>query len=71
MRFGPSSRNAGMTFAQLAKSMPQLGRNAEQQLRLMNGKYPSGEPQAGELIKVIQTTSGGISAGLSLERLGG
>jgi predicted Zn-dependent protease len=62
---------SGTTFAQLAKSIPQLGRNAEQQLRLMNGKYPTGEPQAGELIKVIQTLSGGVSAGLSLDRLGG
>ena len=62
---------SGMTFAQLAKSNPQLGRNAEQQLRLMNGKYPSGEPQPGELIKVIQTMSGGVSAGLSFDRLGG
>lgn len=62
---------SGMTFAQLAKSSPQLGRNAEQQLRLMNGKYPSGEPQAGELIKVIQTTSSGISAGMAVDRLGG
>ena len=42
-----------------------------QQLRLMNGKYPSGEPQAGELIKVIDTASGGISAGLAFDRLGG
>lgn len=62
---------SGTTFAQLAKSNPQLGRNAEQQLRLMNGKYPTGEPQTGELIKVIQTTSAGVSAGLSLDRLGG
>ena len=65
------SAKPGMTFAELAKSNPQLGRNAEQQLRLMNGKYPGGEPQAGELIKVIQTTSGGISAGLTFDRPGG
>ena len=62
---------SGTTFAQLAKSIPRLGRNAEQQLRLMNDKYPSGEPQAGELIKVIQTMSGGISAGVTVDRLGG
>ena len=42
-----------------------------QQLRLMNGKYPSGEPQVGELIKVIDTASGGISARLAFDRLGG
>ena len=42
-----------------------------QQLRLMNGKYPSGEPQVGELIKKIETASGGISAGLVFDRLGG
>lgn len=40
-------------------------------MRLMSGKYPSGEPQAGELIKVIETASGGISAGLAFDRLGG
>lgn len=48
---------SGTTFAQLAKSASVLGRNAEQQLRLLNGKYPSGEPQPGELIKIIETTS--------------
>ena len=42
-----------------------------QQLRLMNGKYPNGEPQVGELIKIIDTASGGISAGLVFDRLGG
>ena len=48
---------AGMTFAQLAKSASVLGRNAEQQLRLLNGKYPSGEPAAGELIKIVEPIS--------------
>lgn len=61
----------GTTFAQLAKTMPQLGRNAEQQLRLINGKYPSGEPQAGELIKLIETDTGGISTGITIDRFGG
>ena len=42
-----------------------------QQLRLMNGKYPSGEPQVGELIKIIETASGSISAGPAFDRLGG
>jgi len=42
----------GTTFAELAKvsSVPAY---AEQQLRLINGMYPRGEPVPGQLIKVI------------------
>ena len=34
-------------------------------------QVPSGEPRAGELIKLIEAASGGISAGLAFDRLGG
>jgi predicted Zn-dependent protease len=42
-----------MTFASLAKTSP-LSENSESILRLINDKFPDGEPQAGELIKIIQ-----------------
>ena len=40
-----------MTYAQLARQsrIPQF---PEETLRLMNGDYPAGEPQAGEWIKI-------------------
>ena len=44
----------GQTFAQLAKQSKGLGKYAEQELRLLNGMFPTGEPQAGQLIKIIQ-----------------
>lgn len=40
-------------FSSLAKQSP-LERHAESQLRLLNAKYPNGEPQKGELLKVVQ-----------------
>jgi predicted Zn-dependent protease len=40
-------------FAELAAASP-LGRNAEGTLRLINGIFPSGEPHAGQLLKVIE-----------------
>ena len=43
----------GMTFASLAKSSP-LSEYGESVLRLINNKFPDGEPQAGELIKIIE-----------------
>jgi len=43
----------GMTMASLARQSP-LGADAESQLRLMNGFYPSGEPKPGQLIKIVQ-----------------
>jgi len=43
----------GDTFAALAKASS-LDKYAEDQLRLINGKYPDGEPVAGQLIKIIQ-----------------
>lgn len=45
--------SSGMKFADLARRSP-LGRNAEGYLRLINGKYPRGEPQAGEPIKIVE-----------------
>ena len=44
---------ADTRFATLAKESP-LEVYAESQLRLLNGKYPQGEPQAGELLKLIE-----------------
>ena len=44
---------ADTRYATLAKQSP-LGRNAEQQLRLMNAQYPSGEPLPGQKLKVVQ-----------------
>ncbi len=44
---------SGDSFAKLAKQTD-LGKYAEDRLRLLNGMYPDGEPQAGQLIKVIQ-----------------
>lgn len=43
----------GQTFASLAKKTD-LGKYAEDQLRLLNGMYPNGEPEAGQLIKIIR-----------------
>ena len=43
----------GETFSSLARLSP-LGKNAEGYLRLMNHAYPSGEPQPGQLLKIIE-----------------
>ena len=43
----------GDTFARLAQNSP-LGKSAESYLRLINARYPSGEPQAGQRIKIIE-----------------
>lgn len=45
--------NKNTTFAQLA-TITSLGRYTEQQLRLINGYYPHGEPKSGEWIKIIK-----------------
>jgi predicted Zn-dependent protease len=42
----------GTTFASLARGVKI--RDAENQLRLMNGHYPSGEPRAGDWLKIIK-----------------
>ncbi|MEM9530747.1 MAG: M48 family metalloprotease [Pseudomonadota bacterium] len=43
---------AGTTYAELA-DLSAIPTYAEQNLRLLNGAYPRGEPQAGELIKLV------------------
>ncbi len=43
----------GDTFANLSHNSP-LGQSAESYLRLINACYPSGEPQAGQLIKIVR-----------------
>jgi predicted Zn-dependent protease len=43
----------GTTMAGLARQSP-LGPDAESQLRLMNALYPSGEPQPGQLLKIVR-----------------
>ena len=43
----------GMSFPSLARQSP-LGKNAEGTLRLMNHAYPTGEPQPGGIIKIVQ-----------------
>ena len=45
--------SAATRYAELAKRSP-LGRTAEAQLRLMNAQYPSGEPTAGQQLKVVE-----------------
>jgi len=44
---------ASDTFESLAKSSP-LDKHRESLLRLINDKFPDGEPKAGELIKIIE-----------------
>ncbi len=43
----------GDTFAKLAQGSP-LGQSAESYLRLINARYPDGEPQVGESIKLVR-----------------
>jgi predicted Zn-dependent protease len=43
----------GDTFASLAKKTD-LGKYAEEQLRLLNGMYPDGQPGSGQLIKIVE-----------------
>ena len=44
---------AGESFVMLAKQSS-LGKDSESILRLINNKFPDGEPSAGVLIKIIQ-----------------
>jgi len=44
---------SGDTFAKLARSSD-IEHHAEDQLRLLNGMYPDGEPKPGQLIKIVQ-----------------
>jgi predicted Zn-dependent protease len=43
----------GLTFAELARRSP-LGRFAEGHLRVINGRYPAGEPVAGQPLKIVE-----------------
>ena len=43
----------GDTFASLAKNSP-LASHAEEQLRLLNGMYPDGEPTPGKPVKIVE-----------------
>ena len=43
----------GDTFSKLAKRSS-ISKHAVEQLRLLNGMYPDGEPKAGQLIKIVQ-----------------
>jgi len=43
----------GMTYAKLAQGSP-IGRFAQQTLRLINAQYPSGEPVAGQALKIVE-----------------
>ncbi len=45
--------SADTRFAALAKTSP-LGRHAESTLRLINNRYPTGEPAVGQLIKIVE-----------------
>lgn len=44
----------GDTFASLARNSRLIEKNPESMLRLVNRSYPSGEPQPGKLIKIIE-----------------
>ena len=44
---------SGMSYNELASNSP-LGRYAEGKLRLLNGHYPVGEPEVGDLIKIVE-----------------
>lgn len=44
---------AGDTFAALAQNSP-LGESAENYLRLINARFPDGEPRPGQLIKLVR-----------------
>ncbi|HYA20108.1 MAG TPA: M48 family metalloprotease [Burkholderiales bacterium] len=43
----------GVSYADLARTSP-LGKNAESYLRLINAQYPSGEPEQGQKLKIVE-----------------
>ena len=53
LRLNVVQANEQTRFSDLAKQSP-IRTHAESQLRLLNGKFPSGEPKKGELLKVIK-----------------
>ena len=46
----------GETFIDLAREASALGITAEDQLRLINGYYPSGQPQPGTWMKMVKVS---------------
>ncbi len=53
IRINIEKANSETRFSRLAKQSP-LESHAESQLRLLNAKYPTGEPEEGTLIKVLK-----------------
>lgn len=53
VRLRTTRAKSGQTMAALAKESP-LQSGAEGQLRLLNNLYPSGEPKAGEWLKILR-----------------
>lgn len=53
LRLHTTRAKSGQTMAALAKESP-LQSGAEGQLRLLNNLYPSGEPKAGEWLKILR-----------------
>ncbi len=53
LRLRVITAQAGITFAEMARRSP-LGPFSEGYLRVINGMYPSGEPVAGQTLKVIE-----------------
>lgn len=53
MRLHMVRAKKGQTLAEMAKGSP-LEKGAEGQLRLLNNLYPSGEPKAGEWLKILR-----------------
>lgn len=53
LRIRITRAGAGTTFAKLAKQSP-ISNYAESTLRLVNNKFPKGEPKRGEQIKIVQ-----------------
>jgi len=53
MRINYVKSTGGTTFEKLAAYL-KLGKFGEEQLRLINGYYPTGEPEAGQWIKIIR-----------------
>ena len=53
LRLRVITASPGLTFTALARRAP-LGRFAEGHLRVINGMYPTGEPVAGQPLKIIE-----------------
>jgi predicted Zn-dependent protease len=53
LRLRVITASPGLTFAALARKSP-LGSYAEGHLRVINGRYPAGEPVAGQPLKIVE-----------------